>query len=247
MLRSVQIFIIGLLLIVGCKKAEDRRCVKSAGESTELILPVQPFDKLDLGPRIRYILVQDTVEKVIIKGGKNLVKFVEVNVTNGSLKIENTNSCNFLRSYKHVIEVEIHLVNLINVLFKGTKELSCKNQLNVPYLTFVIEEGGGTCNLNLNCYSLYVGSGYGWGNFNISGQTNYAKIDIRDNGFGNLYDLDILDSATVISYSSERLKMNFEGAGIRAETGSYGDIWYIGTPTFLEYNRYGEGDLFNKN
>ena len=247
MIRNAFFLVLFVLSLVACKKAEDRRCLKTAGEDTKLTHLVESFNKLDLGPRIRYVLVQDTVEKVVVKGGENLVNLVSVNVTDGTLKIENTNTCNFLRSYKYVVEVEIHLVNLINVLFKGTKELSCKNQLNVPYLTFVIEEGGGTCKLNLNCYSLYVGSGFGWGNFVISGQTNYAKIDLRDNGFGDLYDLNILDSATVISYSSETLKMNFDGAAIRAETGSYGDLWYIGTPTFLEYNRYGDGNLFDKN
>lgn len=246
MIKSTFI-LIGFLMLAGCKKAEDRRCVKSAGEETVLTHTLEPFDKLDLGPRIRYVLVQDSVEKLVVTGGKNLVNFVTFSVDDGTLKIENTNNCNFLRSYDHVIEVEIHLVNLINVLFKGTKELSCKNQLNLPYLTFVIEEGGGTCNLNLNCTSLYVGSGFGWGNFNIAGQTNYAKIEVRDNGFGNLYDLQILDSATIISSSSEILKMNFNGASIRAETSSYGDLWYIGTPSFLEYNRYGDGDLINKN
>lgn len=240
-------FIALIVMFSACKKAEDRRCVKSAGEDTVQTHLVESFNKLDLGPRIRYVLVQDTVEKVVISGGKNLLNFITFSVEDGTLKIENKNNCNFLRSYKHVVEVEIHLVSLINVLFKGTKELSCKNQLNLPYLTFVIEEGGGTCNLNLNCYSLYVGSGYGWGNFTISGQTNYAKIDIRDNGFGDLYDFQILDSATVISASSETLKMNFNGAAIRAETSSYGDIWYTGTPSFLEYNRYGDGDLIDKN
>ena len=246
MIKVLLFTLLGLVLIA-CKKPEDRRCAKTAGDDTELVHLVNSFDKLDLGPNIKIVLVQDTVEKVIVRGGKNLVNFIKLDVTGGKLTIENENKCNFLRSYKHVVEVEIHLINLINVLFKGTKDLSCLNQLNLPYLTFVIEEGAGECNLNLSCYSLYLGSGFGWGNYKVVGQTNYLKVNLRDNGFGDLYGLQIQDTATVISSSSERLKINLEGTAARVETSSYGDIWYIGIPSFLEYNQYGEGKLIDQN
>lgn len=236
-----------LLAFASCKKSEDRRCVKSAGADTELVHEVDAFNKLDIGPNMKVILVQDSVEKVIVRGGANLVNFIQLDVTDGVLTIVNDNTCNFLRSYKHVVEVEIHLINVFNVLFKGTKELSCSNQLNLPYLTFVIEEGAGKCNLNLNCNSLYLGSGFGWGNYEVEGQTNYLKVDLRDNGFGDLYGLQIQDSATVISSSSERMKINLDGTFARVETSSYGDIWYVGTPTFLEYYQYGEGELIDQN
>lgn len=245
-MRIVLFTFLGLALIA-CKKSENRQCVKSAGDDTELVHYVDSFNQLDIGPNMKVILVQDTVEKVIVRGGENLVNFIQFDVTDQKMTVVNENKCNFLRSYKHVIEVEIHLINLINVLFKGTKELTCSNQLNLPYLTFLIEEGAGTCNLNLNCYSLYLGSGYGWGNYEVVGETNYLKVDFRDNGFGDLYGLQILDSATVISSSSERMKINLDATSARVETSSYGDIWYIGTPTFLEYNQYGEGELIDKN
>lgn len=246
MMRIVLFTLLGLVLIA-CKKSEDRRCVKTAGEDAELVHLVDSFNKLDLGPNFKVVLVQDTVEKVIVRGGKNLINFIKLDVTDGKLTIVNDNTCNFLRSYKHVVEVEIHLIDVINVLFKGTKELTCSNQLNLPYLTFVIEEAAGKCNLNLNCYSLYLGSGFGWGNYEVVGQTSYLKVDFRDNGFGDLYGLQIQDSATVISSSSERMKINLDGTAARVETSSYGDIWYVGTPTFLEYYQYGEGELIDQN
>lgn len=245
-MRCSIIFIL-VILISACKKAEDRKCAKTAGDDTEVQLALTTFNKLDLGPNIRYILVQGSEEKIVIRGGENLINFVTANVEDGKLTIRNNNKCNFLRSYKHVIEVEIHLINIINVLFQGTKELTCKNQLNVPYLTFAIEEGAGACNLNLKCTSLYLGSSYGWGNYSVIGETNYLKVELRDNGFGDLYGLQILDSATVISSSSERLKINIDGTAARIETSSYGDIWYRGIPSFLEYNRYGEGNLIDQN
>lgn len=246
-MRGIVVCLIGLMTLAACKKAENRRCVKTAGEETTISHTVGSFDKLDIGPNMRVILVQDSLECIVVRGGENLVNFIQWDVTDGKLTITNENKCNFLRSYKHQVEVEIHLKNVINVLFKGTKMLSCANQLDLPYLTFVIEEGAGECNLNLNCNSLYLGSGFGWGNYKVQGTTNYLKIDLRDNGFGNLYGLQIQDSATVISSSSERMEINLGGTAARVETSSYGDVWYIGTPTFLEYNQYGEGELVDRN
>ncbi|NVK64376.1 MAG: DUF2807 domain-containing protein [Flavobacteriales bacterium] len=246
-MRQYALYIFLGLVLVSCKKPENRSCVKSAGEDTELVHYVDPFNKLDIGPNMKIVLVQDTEEKIIVRGGKNLVNFVHFDVTDETLTLKNENKCNFLRSYKHEIEVEIHLVNLINVLFKGTKELTCSNQLNLSYLTFVIQEGAGTCHLNINCNSLYLGSGFGWGNYVVKGNANYVKIDLRDNGFGDFNGLQVQDSATVISASSEKMEVNLDGILARVETSSYGDIWYIGTPSFLEYNRYGEGELIDKN
>ena len=246
MMRLFLVMLLGLSF-VACKKSEDRRCVKTAGEDTELVHFVDSFDKLDIGPNIKVVLVQDSVEKVIVRGGSNLVNFIQIDVTDGELTIVNDNTCNFLRSYKHEVEVEIHLINIINVLFKGTKELSCQNQLDLPYLTFLIQEGAGKCKLNLKCYSLYLGSGFGWGNYEVVGETTFLKLDLRDNGFGDFYGLQIFNAATVISSSSERMKVNLDGADAQVESSSFGDIWYVGNPNSLEYYQYGEGELIDKN
>ena len=246
-MKQYALFVVIGWVLFACKKPENRSCVKSAGEDTELTHQLESFDKLDIGPNMKIVLVQGSAEKIVIRGGKNLVNFIQFDITDGMLTLVNENKCNFLRSYKHEIEVEIHFVNLINVLFKGTKELKCASELSVPFLTFVIEEGAGTCNLDVNCTALYLISGFGWGNFVVNGSTNYVKIDLRDNSFGNFNGLQVQDSATVISSSSEKMEVNLNAINARVETSSYGDIWYIGTPTSLEYNRYGEGELIDKN
>ncbi len=72
-------------------------------------------------------------------------------------------------------------------------------------------------------------------------------MNVKANGFGSAYDLNVIDSLTVISESSELVKVNAEGALMRAETSSNGDIWYIGTPNYIEYHQYGTGSLIEKN
>lgn len=246
-MRGSLLIILGLLFLIGCKKSEDRVCFKSGGEHTIKEVSLMSFNRLELGPMVRYILVQDTVEKVVVSGGKNLVNFIETSIEDGKLKIENANKCNFLRNLSLEVVVEVHFKSMFNVLFEGTKPLSCKNQLNIPFLTFVIKDGAGLCDLNVKSDALTLVVTNGWGNFELHGETGFLKLDIRTNGFGTSYDLNVRDSINVISSSSELVKITADTIPLRVEVASYGDVWYIGTPTSVEYNRYGEGELIDKN
>lgn len=233
--------------VISCKKAEDRTCFKFAGDPSEKEILLESFQSLDLGPHIRYELVQDTVEKVVLSGGENLLNLIRVEVVDNKLLIRNENKCNFLRSYKKEVKVTIHLVNIFTLYYSGSKEISCLNQLNLGYLQLIMLDGAGKCNMNVNCSYLNTVVSNSWGNFELHGQTNYLRMNVKANGFGSAYDLNVIDSLTVISESSGLVKVNAEGALMRAETSSNGDIWYIGTPSYIEYNQYGTGALVDKN
>jgi Putative auto-transporter adhesin, head GIN domain len=236
-----------ILSFVACKKAEDRSCFKSIGNDTTKEIALDSFDKLYMGPHLKYVLVQDTVEKVVLTGGENLLNFVETDVSDGTLSVRNINKCNFLRSYSKLVTVEIHLVDVINITFEGTHEVICRNTINSTYLTLVIRDGAGEFNLDLNANSLNAVVTHGWGNFNISGSVDYLNMNIRSNGFGSTYDLIVKDSINIACSTTEPVKINSDSCQLRAQTLSSGDIWFVGTPEFIEFNTYGTGELLDKN
>jgi len=61
------------LSFLSCKKVENRSCIKSLGveEVKDLDLPF--FNKLQLYEKIKFVLVEDSINKVILSGGKNLL------------------------------------------------------------------------------------------------------------------------------------------------------------------------------
>ena len=236
-----------LLILFGCEKSEDRSCFKAVGGETNKEIPLDAFDKLYLGPHLKYVLIQSDEEKVVLYGGKNLLNFIETTVEDGKLSIRNKNQCNFLRSYDKVVTVHVYLKDIMNVLFEGTHELSCNNTLNVADLTFVIRDGAGAVELDLNASSLHTIVTHGWGNFTMRGQVGYMKLEINSNGFGSTYAMNVLDSLHVISNTSELVKVNANNCSFKAQTHSTGDIWYIGNPSLLEFYGYGSGNLIDKN
>ena len=182
-----------------------------------------------------------------VKAGENLIKHVTSELIDGVLEIRNTNKCNFLRSYKKQIDVELHIKNLKRIQYEGTKPLYCSNTLQQSELRLVIRDGAGKVNLNFQGARLHTVVTNGWGNFDLNGSVDYLKLEIGGSGFGSTYDMQVNDSLHVISNSSENVQVNADGILFRCETNSRGNIWYKGYPTFLEFNRYGDGDLLDKN
>lgn len=237
-----------VVVLFSCKKEEDRSCLKSTGVPGSKEILLDDFDKLFLGPHMAFELVQDSVCKVVVKGGENLLNLIDLSIDDeGRLNVVNNNGCNFLRDYSEIVTVEIHVKKLINVHFEGTQELNCLNQLNTDYLTFTIRDGAGKVNLDVNAIELRTLVTYGWGNFNFKGQVGYLNLNIGGNGFGSSYDMLVLDSLHAISQTTGVLKVNAEGCDFTAQNVSKGDIWYIGTPTSVTNATYGGGQLIDKN
>jgi hypothetical protein len=240
-------FLCGILLLVSCSKPEDRECVKSAGEESSLEIVTPQVNKLFLHEHLEYVLVQDTIEKVVLTGGKNLLNFVLVDVSDGLLDISNTNKCHFLRSYKKKVKVEIHFIELINIHYEGTETLTNKDTLQFNWMTFLIRDGAGPVTLNFNVDAIYATVSHGWGDFTFNGTANYANLNVRSNGFCNTYGFKVKDSLTVISNTQGYVKVNASNTKFKCQTDLDGDIYYKGIPFLIKFNQYGTGDLIDAN
>lgn len=234
-------------LLFSCKKAEDRSCFKVTGENAERVVNPGTFSKLWLGPHLRFVLVQDSIEKVVIRGGENLINLVDVRFEGDELRIENQNKCNFLRTYKRDIEVFVHVKKIHNIHFEGTEDLHCQNQLKSDFFTFLIRDGAGKANLDIDAQNLHFLVTNGWGSFNLTGKVNYLKLEINSNGFGDASNIEVLDSVHVISNTQEIIQVKVDQTLLRAQVFADGDIWYKGVPTIIDFKSFGTGELINKN
>ncbi len=234
-------------VFLGCKKAEDRRCFKSAGPETSITRELDAFHGLFIGPNVNVVLVQDGQNKVVIKGGQNLVNFITSDINDGVLRIFNDNKCNFLRSYKNEVTVEVHYTGIYYLEFEGTKPLTCQSQITGNNFTIVIRDGAGLVDLDMDYNNVNLTITNGWGNFDFSGTTETLIMNIRSNGFGSTYDLNVSNSIELISNTAGVLKVNTEGADCDIQLQSTGDVWYIGNPNSLDVSEIGDGTLIDKN
>ncbi len=246
-MRLLILFFLSVTVLSSCKKPEDRKCWKSTGVDSELEIDLPEFKDLWLGPHMNFVLVQDSVCKAVVKGGKNLINLIEFNMVDDQMQVVNGNSCAFLRSYKKEVTVEIHINHLDKLQFEGTKPLICQNQLKQEYLSLVIRDGAGHVDFDIDGKNLMLIITHGWGNFNLHGKLNYLKLEMNGSGFGSAYDIDVKDSVHVISNSSDDVKVDIDSVLFRGQTKSLGSIYYRGNPTLLEFNKYGDGTLIDDN
>jgi hypothetical protein len=236
-----------VLILFSCKKSEDRACWKSTGEETSIEIKLDAFSKVFLHEHIEYVLVQDSVEKIVITGGKNLVNFIKVDFVDGFLDVKNENKCFFLRSYKKNIRAEIHFKQINEIIFEGTEPLTNQGLIEFNWLNILIRDGAGSVKLNFNSESIFATISHGWGDFTFTGHTKRANFNLRSNGFCDTYGLTVADSLTVVSNTQGITKINANGVKLKAQIDTGGDIYYKGTPFSVKLNQYGEGQLIDAN
>ena len=234
-----------LLSLVCCKKVENRSCIKSVGAEKIKVIDLPFFNKLQLYERIKFELVQDSVNKVILKGGENLLNKIDVKISEDTLIINNNNKCNFLRNYIKIVTAEVHFKELNQLRYFGTELLTNKGVLNLPWFNLSIESSSGSVNLNLNSSVIYASSG-NYGDFNIAGKTNIAFIYNNSNGYCNTYNLLVKDSIKVSSRTMGIMKINADNTLLNAEILNGGNIFYKGNPSSILLKKTGKGELIKE-
>jgi hypothetical protein len=243
-----QLLVLGLVVLVlsSCKKANERTCWKSAGAQTTKIIPVAAFEKLELYEHIKYTLIQDSLDFIEIKAGKNIIDLIDISSINSILRIENLNRCNFLGYQKRKVAVEIHIRNLKEIYFKGTDSLVNIGILNLNNLNVEIEDGAGSIDFHLNANRLNFYIPHGWGDFKVKGFTKFFKVNIDGSGYFDTQKLQVQDSISVFSISPILSKINADNCKMKVELNGEGDLWYYGNPTILLKNEYNSGRVIKK-
>lgn len=242
-MKNSLLILILLLLAASCKKAEDRRCFKSTGEQTEKEIALAYFNKLVLKEHINYVLIQDSTNKVVIKGGKNLLNLIETNVSENTLEIKNTNKCNFLRSYKKTITAEIHFTSLININIVGTESLTTVGTIHTDYFAFYTRDGAGDVSLNLDAKFISAEADHGWCNYTLTGKTEAAKLSIKSNSWCDASGLIVKDSIFVATESEGDMHINANLIPIRGYLKEKGNIYYTGQPNSIDVLITGKGNV----
>jgi hypothetical protein len=243
-------YIVLLMLLAGasCKKAEERACLKSTGGEDELeIQLISDFDTLFLADNFDYTLRQDTVNSIRIVGGEHVIPWVSVEQKPSSVSIFNSNTCNFLRSFKRRIRVEITYTQLRYIRYSGGGSLVTVNPLTAPVMHLYMIDGGGSVHLDVNTGYLEATIGRGYGDYTIAGNSVLAFLACQSNGFCDTRELTVTQSLNVLSNSAADMLINAQGTNLQAEIRNRGDIRYVGVPNTMHTIIHGEGQVVPEN
>jgi hypothetical protein len=238
----ISVLILSAICIASCKKAKDRGCFKSFGDVTEFEVTIDSVKEFRLFKGVVYNFYQDTLRKLVITGGENVVSLIEVKQKDYIVSVNNFNSCNFLRNYDNKITVDIHYPHYPSIYAEPTEPMTFVDTLTGHQTVIELRNGGGNLDLNVDVDRLYLDVSYGTGSINVYGKSNFLKLAVQN--MGRIDALGI-DSKDLFVYQSSRadVLVNFENSNTKVHFSGNGDVKYIGVPTSLEITGEGDGEV----
>ncbi|MBI2258748.1 MAG: DUF2807 domain-containing protein [Flavobacteriia bacterium] len=244
---NIKFIIFSLIIgsVFSCKKAEDRKCWKRAGNEDIKIVYLNNFPQLLLKKGIHYELIQDSLNQIEIIGGKNLIQFIDIQETeSNSISISNNNKCNFLRKYeKNIIKVKIHFTQLSYIRYEGTENLINKDTLHFQDFKFESIDACGSSHLILKANNLEALAPMGNSNFTFSGEVENLKLDIRDYSYCNTLFLKVKNNLNVINESFNDVYINADQNQLTGKIIGAGNVYYKGNLLSNELKIFGSGKL----
>lgn len=236
------IYSLCLLTMFSCKKENMCDCVKSSGKENVIYRDLRDFTCIDTKDKMEFYITQGPEYEVRVEAGENLQKLIKTELDGETLKVFNTNRCNWVRGYKNAIRVYITAPYFKHIKNGSVGTIQSTNTITQDDISVRIENSGDV-KLDLNTQRFF-GSVHGNGDIYLTGTTK----DLMSNYTGTNYLY--ASQLTVTSYIYLH-SISIGHAYVKApENGLMdivldrnGDVHYTGNPNTIHLTKNGKGDL----
>ncbi len=232
-----------ILIVIGCfscKKENLGDCFKSTGSIVEEERLLSSFTHIELNDRINLYVTYAPTQKLTVKAGKNLQKFIRTEVNGNTLSIENDNRCNWVRSFKKEIDVYLSTPNITEILYYGSGELRFQNTFITDTLLVNLWEASGDLYFDLEATYVELKTHTGVGTISCKGTAEELVAFVGGNGF---VDAAATPAKKVLAVNESTGNMKVQATQkLEAFIRGDGNIEYIGSPT-IDLLKAGKGKL----
>ena len=234
---------IALIIVLGCNKPQAPDCFQKAGD---IVSVERTFDStiksLEIHDFIHITLIHSDENKVIVSGPENLLPEVITSISNGTLLIDDENSCDWVRSFD--VQPRIIVMAKIN-------RISNYSQGNIESFGPISEsrfdmenwQATGQINLEFNCDSVYYLTHTGVSTTSLYGSSQYTYI--YHNGLGPVDSKGLSSQKTSVRSNSINDVSIFADEKLVAWIEGSGDILYSGYPQEVIVIQDGNGDVIS--
>jgi hypothetical protein len=245
MVRGYSILTILICLgILACKK-RDSSCFNTYGEPAVKEVPLDSVTQFRLYKNITYHVYQDTLQKIVIRAGSNIIDHIHVYDQNHYVSVVNKNKCNFLRDYDNKVEVDIHYAYPERFYCEVSDSLIFEDTIVGEYLHVEQVTGGGGVRLSCDVFRLVMISSHGVGHYTVSGRAEKADLRVETNGSGDTRNF-TADKYLILQNSTGDLRLNADQAIVDITIRGTGNILYSGIPDSIRINRLGDGNFIKQ-
>ncbi len=238
--KLVHILLISCLLI-SCQKPENRDCFKGTGEIISETRNLNAFSHIQVNDNVNVKLIPSPNSKAELIAGKNLMNNIITEVKNDTLIIENINKCNWLRSYKKSIDINLYYSALSSIDFFGGGDIICLDTIKSSTFDLEIRNAGGNVSLILKNDTTIINLHTGPADVTAKGITNNCSAYSAGNG--NLLLKDLVSSNSFVNNSGTGKISITATTYLDIQLFFIGDVIYYGHPAGFSTNKVGSGQI----
>lgn len=234
-----------LLLLIGCDRKDANDCIQSAGNTISQEVPVVAFNRILVEQGLNMVLIQDSVPKVVVQTGENLIPDIKVQVVDKQLQLRNENDCNFFREYG-LTTIYVSSPNVSEIRSSTQGEIRSEGTFKVDKLKVYSENFRNNEYLTSGEFYLDVDTKEfqlifnGVSNMFIHGRTEQLNITMAS-GNGRFEGKDFtVENADIYHRSSNDVIVNVVGL-LKADLYGTGDLIAVKRPATEEVTEHYKG------
>lgn len=232
------VFFLGIAVLASCQKGT--KCIHSMGENTKDTRYVLSFNRLRINSLMDVYWHLDTVNKVVITTGKNMLTYIKTEVSNNRLSITNENRCNWLRKYQR-IKVDVYSPAFKYLDLYGNGDFYMTDTITVD--SFMVDNWSDISKIKLmtHCQVFSYSQNAGTGDTYIDGSAAVSYLWVM--GYGYVFACGLKTGYQYITHKSTgQLYVNVEKE-VGARLFSSGNLYVFGHPYKVEKQVYSSGNV----
>ena len=231
--------------MVSCKKENLCDCVKSTGPTNTIYRDLVDFNCIYIKDKMDLYITQGPDFEVRVEAGANLQRLIKTELDGETLKVFNTNKCNWVRGYKHKINVYITAPYFKYIKHGGVGTIESTNTITQDEI-FLRTENSGDFHLDLNTNRI-VCSAHGNGDTYLTGTTKRLESDYTGTNYLYAFGLEVKDYIYLHSVSIGHAQVNAPDNGLMdIVIDRAGNIFYKGNPATINLSGSGKGNLIHE-
>jgi hypothetical protein len=221
------------MLFFSCKKENAFDCFTSNGGQITEVRNTGSFQFIDVYDNMEVIIHKGADYSVEVSAGKNIIEKITSKVVDGTLKLENLNTCNFVRGYKKKIKINITVPSIRKITNNGVGPIVFDADFSQDALN-VRAENSGDIIIN-GTFNEVRSSSHGNGDIYFNGSAKTLLVYSNGTNFTHAENFKVSDKIYISTYSVCHAYFNFDGlTKFEYYIWSDGNIYYTGNPTVIE-------------
>ncbi|OFY37415.1 MAG: hypothetical protein A2W91_14990 [Bacteroidetes bacterium GWF2_38_335] len=217
-----------ILICVSCSHDEDTSCFMSWGNESYLSQDLNSFDTIEVNDLFVVRFYHSDDHKIVIRGGENVIKGIDCQSDGHTLVIKNQNVCNWLRTYKKDITLEIYSPEIKKIILNGESDLYCEDTLETDTFFLMVYGEITKTDLKLKTNHCILKINAGTGKFTFRGKSRSSYVYSHGTSF--IYQSDLqTEYSHLVNYSTGDIFVNTTGS-LFVEYNDRGNIYYKGNP-----------------